>query len=1175
MTEPARSQSICLLFLSVLYIANSSGCILDKPNFAKQNVKVKIIDNDWVSHKVIAHIAKIILEEQLKIDVQLITRGDIVTEWQSLETGELKDMCDMLVGSAACAGTRAEISQALEASQAHNSFTADYQFLARDLFDANLEIWRSEGKRAAFDDWVQNPVHSTFAHHVGDQDLLAWQTSVYVPKYLVDANPEAEFFNYLLKGDTESKRRKKQEEFSQIPLQPGEALNISSVYCSILPPGGICTDTVWYPAHCGQTVTEAEGNCPAQIWLDQYYSYGKLEQRIANNKIPASVLYFDFDGATVKYRQLYVAGETSSTTVREKAWDAYSQRLPFAFLYWYPAESVHGLSKDLFTRLRFPPPGGRRCPALSPGQQAPASGTPCDENQVPLQKVVSPRLMEEKYRDAKQFIESFHLNQDDYDFIFEAFEYNTDFLPRNDPVADNKNAYEVACNWIRRKGRSHWGNWTNYTLEVEMTYFSWDSHWKVFWAQFIILIVLWILPICIQAFRFAETKGYMPSSDDHHELLAPIFKRNASSNALGGEVSKEKSLRSLRGPLVDPTKKLKRAATGWNKTKAGATAIFAAETTVSAWKRVINWQRIEEASTSFFKFKRIVHSKRLGFMTSIRSKENFVNPDGIYIARDCGQTYFRMKTETNTKLQLVLYLVTSKMGEVIPRMIQYALLAGLWGTFIHAYEENWALNSLTGLPRYQDASPIMKLKTAFSTLVSNFLSVPTFFVIFKANSHINRWLSWVGNAGSISGRLLDLALIVGSLEDVNHTDPKRRDEVRTLQFQFYRYLNLVHILAFFGLDDRVAENPEDLVEELGDIGLLEEEEKYPLLKTASAGMHATALSWLAILWHKEIEFHQGEGDNHPNCTNFMEKLMGLRGSIGCCRVELDYADPEITRAVNYLVVYLMLFFVLIGVPIQFYQANSAFPALQWQAMIICMTYMLMFGCLLLMGDMLQHCPFNTGGECVNTDYLLCGTEEMMFYKIRAGYAPCENRHYGRSESRGNCIYSNPVPREEAGEKQDDAGVIQNGVAEQPYETEEVIQNGGDVQQSDIEDFLQKPRTRSLTFANDVSIPEGGDQSATNGETLPDQLEPAPEISPAVRSCMAEPSKPGPLGQLPPLPQRSVRFAADLPPDDPKPMPPTTPQVPEIWPEGSPSELKQERSEAATPLPNTINANTLE
>merc|ERR1719191_1656241 len=104
MTEPARSQRICCLFLSlflsVLYVANSSGCILDKPNFAKQNVKVKIIDNDWVSHKVIAHIAKIILEEQLKIDVQLITRGDIVTEWQSLEKGELKDMCDMLVGMA-------------------------------------------------------------------------------------------------------------------------------------------------------------------------------------------------------------------------------------------------------------------------------------------------------------------------------------------------------------------------------------------------------------------------------------------------------------------------------------------------------------------------------------------------------------------------------------------------------------------------------------------------------------------------------------------------------------------------------------------------------------------------------------------------------------------------------------------------------------------------------------------------------------------------------------------------------------------------------------------------------------------------------------------------------------------------------------------------------------------
>jgi hypothetical protein len=190
-------------------------------------------------------------------------------------------------------------------------------------------------------------------------------------------------------------------------------------------------------------------------------------------------------------------------------------------------------------------------------------------------------------------------------------------------------------------------------------------------------------------------------------------------------------------------------------------------------------------------------------------------------------------------------------------------------------------------------------------------------------------------------------------------------------------------------------------------------------------MHATVLTWLAIVWHAQIEFHQDEGDNHPNSTNFMQKLMDLRGQIGAVRLELDYSDPEVTRGMMYMVTYLLLFFVMLGLPLQFYVKGQCF---QWQCITVSVSEIVMYHGLLVMQDILARSPFDIMGECVNMDYLLCGGEKMIFHMIRAGYDPQDHKaktngahppeNVERCES---SIYAHPRKREDDDDDDDDAG----------------------------------------------------------------------------------------------------------------------------------------------------------
>jgi hypothetical protein len=344
------------------------------------------------------------------------------------------------------------------------------------------------------------------------------------------------------------------------------------------------------------------------------------------------------------------------------------------------------------------------------------------------------------------------------------------------------------------------------------------------------------------------------------------------------------------------------------------------------------------------------------------------------------------------------------MKQVVPVSAQYAMCVGMWATVVVIFEELAEYNQVEG--------PIKKLETSLTSLIINWRFLPTLLIVFKVNSHISRWVNWLGNAGGIVGRMGDLALIIGSLEDINSPDLKKRDRARKLQFRFYRYLNTAHVLSYFGLDHRIGEDPEALVNELAHLGLIEEEEKIPLLQTVGDGIgHTTVLTWLAIVWHSQIEFHQGEGDNHPNSTNFMQKLMDLRGQIGCVRCELDFSDPEITRGMMYMVTYLLLFFVMLGLPLQFYVKEQCF---QWQCVLVSVSEILMYHGLLVMQDILARSPFDVMGEVVNMDNLLCEGEEMIFRMIRCGYDPSQGRDASKQPAietrRKSSLYAHPIER---------------------------------------------------------------------------------------------------------------------------------------------------------------------
>jgi hypothetical protein len=157
-----------------------------------------------------------------------------------------------------------------------------------------------------------------------------------------------------------------------------------------------------------------------------------------------------------------------------------------------------------------------------------------------------------------------------------------------------------------------------------------------------------------------------------------------------------------------------------------------------------------------------------------------------------------------------------------------------------------------------------------------------------------------------------------------------------------------------------------------------------LIRAERGGFWTTALTWVSLTWHEEIEAYQAEGDNHPNAANFMEKLMALRAAIASLNSAGDWdREPDVTNGMLYMVTYALLFFVLLTYPIKFYTAWTG--CVQPFGVISSFLFAMTFHGLLQMQLMLARSPYDPEGDCVNMDSLVCGMEEVVYYMIRAGY----------------------------------------------------------------------------------------------------------------------------------------------------------------------------------------------
>jgi hypothetical protein len=375
-----------------------------------------------------------------------------------------------------------------------------------------------------------------------------------------------------------------------------------------------------------------------------------------------------------------------------------------------------------------------------------------------------------------------------------------------------------------------------------------------------------------------------------------------------------------------------------------------------------------------------MESGRLGFFAFKRDQEDFISNEGVCVIPEKGQSHFRVDFNSSPQLQLFWYLVSSSMKTTLYRAVQYGLFVGALGTLVHIVEDLAVQNSETD-PWTKDFG------TNMSRVISDFSGLPALLIVFKVMSQMARWSAWLGHGGSICGRLGDLSLILGSLVGTNDDqDVNERERVRKLQFKFYRYLNAIHCISYWGLDARLPSSAIDTCNELCRIGLLTDDEAIRIARSERGGMHATLLTWVSALWHNEIEERQVEGDNHPNSSNFHDKLMSLRTEIACLQGASDYdREPDVTNSMLYAVTYLLLFFVAITYPAALYSTYESDVCLQPWSCLSAAIFFITYDGLLSMQRILERSPFDINGDCVNLDSLLCGMEEVTFHMIRATY----------------------------------------------------------------------------------------------------------------------------------------------------------------------------------------------
>jgi len=194
----------------------------------QRNVKLRLLMRDWQSHRMVTHVAAILLRDVMKYDVEILEAED---DWTTSQ---------------------------------------DLARLANGEIDANLELW-PKGKEEEFASFVGD----SGAVDVGIHQLPA-RSGMYVPKY---TSPVGSFFSYTaLKGEDV------QNTYSDVSMKRGENSSDPNRMCETA--AWNCKDLIYRPAYC------ADRRCEAQLLKGSLgEDQGLLEQQIRNNGLNFSVAY--------------------------------------------------------------------------------------------------------------------------------------------------------------------------------------------------------------------------------------------------------------------------------------------------------------------------------------------------------------------------------------------------------------------------------------------------------------------------------------------------------------------------------------------------------------------------------------------------------------------------------------------------------------------------------------------------------------------------------------------------------------------------------------------------------------------------------------------------------------------------------------------------------------------
>jgi len=360
------------------------------------------------------------------------------------------------------------------------------------------------------------------------------------------------------------------------------------------------------------------------------------------------------------------------------------------------------------------------------------------------------------------------------------------------------------------------------------------------------------------------------------------------------------------------------------------------------------------------------------FLGHTRSERNFLLPAADSQALAPPRAAVPMRGELR-RIDMLRYMVSSKLAQCLRTSLTLSLLAGAWGSFVHILMRHMEMN-LAANPKGPEH--FERFSTNAMLMVTSFQFFPVFLLGFFVNKEASRWVGYVDMSFAVWGRCEDLAMILaGAISGTN--DPATMAERRTLLYRFYRYINVVHYMAYIGLDPRVPTEVMDVGEALEKVELLTKSELLEL-RFAPHKPRQAVLSWISVLWHDLVRSGVVSAP-HGDTICFMDKLTALRTAT----VVYIEKTPHLITVMLKFVVGISLIFFSLAYPMTTYLSTSGYLQPLAMATIFCLSFSYVGPLEIL--DTLQKTPFVASGENINVDNIMCEVELVCFHAMRASF----------------------------------------------------------------------------------------------------------------------------------------------------------------------------------------------